>query len=417
MRREAVERSIVELDRHIQRTGLESFDPHDLLSTRLGQAIRRGFYTRLKWAYVPAAAALYGVDLLAPSVRSLLAEPTVSAEAVAYVARAKLDLRDAWRDERQLAEAIRLLDWLEENSIPGYSGPCWGLPFDWQTASTLVAAQTPCVTITCTVALLMLDATRRTGISRFAAIGRAAAGFVERDLGRVDRLVTYTPVDSSRVVNANAYAADLLLEVGWRTSDEAMIADARNIIAAVLDAQGLDGLWPYYFELSAGEANFIDCLHTCFVLESLVRVYGFMPTKRIEKAIARGVGVLIDKFVGEDGSCRHYLDYHSPHLVRADARSCAEAVRCLCLADNIVPGAGRTAVRVAEWSIDRMQLRDGSFRHRIFAIPTPPAAYHRWSNGPMLAALAALARRSAEGFIDDDLSDDRDPAEVSDVAC
>lgn len=410
--RNAVERSMRSLESYVAREGLASYDPHDLMSTRVGKMARRGFYGSNRRLFAPVVGALYGIDLVAPGIRRLFCSRSISAEAVCYVARGQLELWRTNKDERHLCQTVRLLHWLSDNSIEGYSGACWGLPFDWQTTHGLVPSNTPCVTVTATVALLMLDAAGCAATGEFAAVGRSSALFVLRDLDTAGSAVSYTPIDHRFVVNANAYAADLLLEVGQAGDDEAMLSAGRGILAEVLKAQREDGSWPYFLPLGDTDCDvdFVDCLHTCMVLECLMRIQSRVHACRAEAAIHRGVRLLVEGFVGEDGSCRHYLSFHSPHLVRSDARSCAEAIRCLCLADDFVPGSKDVAARIALWTIRHMQLPNGSFRHRLATVPTLAASYNRWSNGPMLAALALL-----DGVLTEDESSPDTPAGCPDV--
>jgi hypothetical protein len=124
-----------------------------------------------------------------------------------------------------LSKARSLAEDLLSYSIPGYSGHCWGYPFDWQNNKGLWRKNTPFITCTpyCFEAFLNLyDAT---GEERYLDIAASIARFVESDLkdtpaGVDASAASYSPHDDSKVVNASAYRAYVLFEAVHRIKPE-----------------------------------------------------------------------------------------------------------------------------------------------------------------------------------------------------
>src|SRR5204863_8858077 len=88
------------------------------------------------------------MEVLCPRLRALIVGKNRFPTADAQLALAFLNLYEARGDIRWLKNAKALADDLMAQSIPGYSGLCWGYPFDWQSVSGLMRKGTPHITAT-----------------------------------------------------------------------------------------------------------------------------------------------------------------------------------------------------------------------------------------------------------------------------
>ena len=110
----------------------------------------------------------------------------------------------------------------------------------------------------------------------------------------------------------------------------------------------------------------------------------------MKSAIDRGYNFFKDNFVADDYSVRLYHSY--PYLtgVKVDMRGCAESIHCLAVLSEIYPDALELAVKIANWTINNMQDKDGYFYFRIYRTHKHKMSYIRWNQAPMLNALTRL---------------------------
>src|SRR5687768_11004726 len=125
----------------------ESYDPYDLWGTRYGLFSRRLYYAKHPLG-LPLVAPLLLAEILCPSVRKLLVRKKRFATADAQLALAFLNLHEITGEAKFLARAEEFGAHLLRTSIPGYSGYCWGYPFDWQNNHGLWKRDTPFITAT-----------------------------------------------------------------------------------------------------------------------------------------------------------------------------------------------------------------------------------------------------------------------------
>jgi len=76
---------------------------------------------------------------------------------MALFARGYLNLYRKLKNEKYLNKALFCLDWLMKSPTKGYSGFCWGYPFDWQ-SRVFIPKGTPSGVVTSTAAHAFLDA-------------------------------------------------------------------------------------------------------------------------------------------------------------------------------------------------------------------------------------------------------------------
>ncbi len=145
----------------------------------------------------------------------------------------------------------RLLDLLDETRSPGYSGNCWGYNFDWQSRAFFVPKYTPTIVNSAFIGHALIDTYRITGMGRALEMALSIGDFIVRDLNRsVEKkglCFSYTPLDRSKIHNANLLGASLLIR-SYRFSGQDR---HREIALSCLDYsmhhQRPDGSW-YYAE-------------------------------------------------------------------------------------------------------------------------------------------------------------------------
>ena len=126
-----VEKGVEKFHQWLQKVGYASYDPYDLWGTQYGLK-SRALYYRKNPIGLALIAPLIAIDIAAPSVRTIFVEKDRFATADAQLILALLNLYRYSGDRSYLEEARKIGEEMLGYSIQGYSGYCWGYPFNWQ---------------------------------------------------------------------------------------------------------------------------------------------------------------------------------------------------------------------------------------------------------------------------------------------
>lgn len=291
-------------------------------------------------------------------------------------------------------ERIRsLADWLERNRSAGVPGAGWGYNFAWPNRSFFAPAGTPTVVNTSFIGLAFVRLSDTLAVEDSAAAGRAlatareACRFLRLGLNRLrdtaDELcLSYTPMDQRIVHNANLLAGWLLAEVGSRTGDADLVADAQRIARFATHRQLADGSWPY----GQGEQDrFVDSFHTAYVLLALRHIGRAAGAADYDASISRGFTRWREAFFRPDGLPRYFSDRNYP----IDAHCAAVAIITL-LEFAEAPGAVKSADHLTRWMIDHMQHPSGYFCYQRTRLLTNRIPYMRWVQSWMHRCLSEV---------------------------
>jgi len=282
------------------------------------------------------------------------------------------------RDKAQAA--IRRL---AATATPGYSGSCWGYPFDWETRYGSAPAGTPTVVATGMVANGLWSAHQAFRLEEARGLILSAAEFVLRDLPRVEGLDgsfcwTYGPGSRQAVVNATLKGARLLAQAHRLDVRSELLQTARRSVRFALGQQLPSGAWPY----SLTDRR-TDNFHTGYVLECLRAYRRHSGDHSVDDAIDRGWTYYRRSFFTDDLTPKYYDDRVDP----LDATACAQAIITLCEFDDVA-----AAARVAEHALRRLGLPDGSFAFQCRRGRTIRIPFLRWSTAWMYCAMSRLAQ-------------------------
>jgi hypothetical protein len=392
-------------------TGYASYDPYDIWGTRYGRLARRLYY-RKNPAGVVMSAPLILMEILCPGLRRLFVSKDRYPTADAQLILAYLNLYEASRD-RELSDASGLLDaphapapssclakakdlaeGLLPQSVPGYSGFCWGYPFDWQNVNGLMPKNTPHITATpyCYEAFTRLY--DLTGEGRYLEVARSITAFVSEDLtdtptGSESSASSYTPHDSGKVVNASAYRAFLLFDAARRFQSGAFRTKAEHNLRFILQSQQADGSWLYAIDNPA-EA-FIDNFHTCFVLKNLYKLNRHLQRAEVRQAIRRGYEWYRKALFDEEDNPKSFAVSPRLQIVRLEAYNIAEAITLGALLRDEIPGAFALAQVLATRLTRQYAVPAGYWVTRIYlggVRHTLP--FLRWPQAQLFLALTNM---------------------------
>jgi hypothetical protein len=381
--------SSARLDSWIEREAFRGWDPFDALNSPLLNRLTFGS-RRLAQIWVQL------LKYMPINLRPLLRVPKE------YNPKSMgLFLASYWRkylfdkDPVQLQRARFFAEWLSSHCSPGYSGACWGYNFDWPNRAFFAAAGTPTIVNTAFNGLAFVDLISRpqpAGVHDWAVppinVAQSACDFILNDLwadrpASDERCFSYTPLDRRLVHNANVLGAWLLAEVASRTFEPELRRCSVEAARFTARRQRADGSWPYG---EASNDNWIDNLHTAYVLTGLKRIGDLLEVREFDHVIERGYSFWKQNLFVQDGTPKYFP--HSIHPI--DTHSVAQAILTfLAFADSDGDGVER-ARALALWAIRHLQDKRGYFHfqvHRTYTIRIP---YMRWTQAWMQRSLTEL---------------------------
>lgn len=378
-----LDRAVLSLENWIDKNGWAGYDPYDIKAKRLIRPLQR--------SRVGNKALNVFLDRFPMAARKIFyVRRRIYSKAMGLFADAFLNRFEKTGEERYLLKAEECLEWLVDKVSTGYTGCCWGYPFDWQSL-ILIPEGTPSGVVTSVVIRAFLHAHKLTGKAEYLEVCRSACAFISKDLNRVvedeDQLCfSYTPLDDFRVLNANMFCAASLAGTAAITGDCTYLKDAVKSVNYTMTLQQEDGAW-YYWGPPNIIHRFIDNYHTGFVLECAQRcrdVFGRKFTYLEE--LAKGLDFYRNNMFLDNGLAR----ISNTRTYPVDIHSCAQGIITLCTLHGIGNGCIEDAVKVALWTIANMQDDAGFFYYRLNRGYTNRMPFIRWGQAWMMYALSRL---------------------------
>jgi polysaccharide biosynthesis protein VpsJ len=311
-----------------------------------------------------------------------------STKGMGFLARGFMRLYECTGDITWRHKAESALQWLLENTSPGYSGACWGNHFDYQSRSWFLPKGVPTVVWTSLIGHAFLDGYDLYKKDKYLQTAVSCCQHILCDLDKhVDGdgiCISYIPTLSSQVHNANTLGASLLARTYFYTRNENYRQLAQKAMQYTAQYQRPDSSW-FYGE--AANLHWVDNFHTAYVLDCF-RYYSLMAgDDRFDKNMMDGYEYWKKTFFLPDGTPRYY-NYKALPL---DIQCCSQAIDTLVLFSDIDPSALPLALQIACWTIDNMQDHSGYFYYRRYSryIVNKTPTLH-WGQATMLCALAGL---------------------------
>jgi len=378
-----IRKSLEILDKWVENNGWEGYDPYDIKETKLFLYFQKNRYT--------AFAADLIVSLFPNLSRKIFrVKKRVIPKAMALFARGYLILYKKLEDKKYLNKALYCLNWLVNNPSKGYSGFCWGYPFDWQ-SRIFIPKGTPCSVVTSIAAHAFLDAYEILGDKKYLNIAESCCNFMINDLNidKVDNdkiCFSYTPIDNFHVHNANMWVASVLARVYKYTKNEKFKEMCLKATNFTVSYQNEDGSW-YYWAPPDKLAYRIDNYHTGFVLECLNIIRRELGDEfKYEEELRNGLKFYKENLFLDDGTPK----MTNKRIYPIDIHSCAQAIITFYELSDFEPKYLSMAEKVAKWTIKHMQDEKGYFYYRIYKYFVDKTPYIRWGQAWMLRALSSL---------------------------
>lgn len=312
--------------------------------------------------------------------------PHTSTKGMGYMGWGYVKMYALTGDESYRRRAEFCFDWLIENKSSGYDQYCWGNHFSFSTRSGTIPRHTPTVVWSSLIGLAFMEAYEALGASKYLDVAASVGDWVKR-LPREETCagtcISYVPFRQSSIHNSNMLGAALLARVATHTKDHDALDLAKDAMAYSCARQLTDGAWFY------GEApnyHWIDNFHTGYNLDCLKRYIDSSGDREFEPNLQRGFHYFKIHFFEADGRPKYYHYKASP----TDIQCAAQAIDTLAFFSENDPESLKLAEKVARWTIDNMQARDGHFYYRDLRWKKVKTPMLHWGQGTMFKALAHL---------------------------
>jgi hypothetical protein len=391
--RQIFENTIRKFTDWIDASGTAGYDPYDLWSTRYGTHARRLFY-RFGNAAALLSAPFVLAERLAPRAARLGVAKKPYATSHAHLILAYLELHECeFQGGNWLKRAADLANELDQMKIKGYSGDCWGYPFDWENRRGFWPKSTPLITVTpyCFEAYARLYEVK--GDERYRERAGSILKFALSDLNNTERpsgaiASSYSPLDRSLIINASAYRAFVLITGSKIFSNSEAAELGEKLVQFVLESQRPNGSWPYALE-ERGD-DFVDHFHTCFIQKNLAKIYGVNRNALVWNAIEKGFAYYEKELFDVRGLPRPFSEGGN-RLLKYSLYDFAEAINLGILLRDRIPRAFEMAISVARETAIRFQLADGHFVTSVGRTGlADKLSFIRWPQAQLFHSLASL---------------------------
>ena len=316
-------------------------------------------------------------------------KPHTSTKGMGYMAWGYLKMYALTKNMSYRDRCVRSLEWLIQNKAPGYSPYCWGNHFPFSTRSGKTPALEPIVPWSTLIGEAFLEAHAVLDDPKYLEIALSIGDWLlalPREKTPSGTCISYVSFKQSSIHNSNLLGAAMLAQVGSLTKNTVALELAHEAVVYSCSRQNPDGSW-FYGE--ASNCRWIDNFHTGYNLDSLKRYRESTGDLSFDDHIRRGFAYFKARFFEENGRPKYYNNQAYP----IDIQCAAQAIDSLTFFSNEDNQALEMAQKVAAWTIDHMQDRDGHFYYRDLGWALNKTPMLHWGQGTMFKALAHLAGR------------------------
>jgi polysaccharide biosynthesis protein VpsJ len=319
--------------------------------------------------------------------------PHTSTKGMGYMGWGYVKMYAATKDATYRRRAEYCFDWLMQNRAPGYEQYCWGNHFSFSTRAGTIPKYMPTIVWSSLIGLAFLEAFEVLGDERYLQVAASTAEWVKtlpRERTSRGACISYIPSAQSSIHNSNMLGGALLACTSKHTGDVEAAKLARMAMSYSCARQNCDGAW-FYGE--ASKYHWIDNFHTGYNLDCLKRYEDSIGDGEFTKHLQEGFRYFKQTFFEADGRPKYYHNNSSP----TDIQCAAQSVDTLTYFSRMDPSALELAQRVAAWTIEHMQAKDGHFCYRDLGWKKIKTPMLHWGQGTMFKAMAHLFARIREG--------------------
>ena len=383
--REVILASLKSVERWVEANHYKGYDPFDGLSSFL-RPLTFGnlFLDRLLMQLVRQSPI---------NIRPFLGiKPLNSTIGRGYFAWGYLTMLKVTGDEKYKDKAVSCLQWLVENKAPGFKDHSWGKHFDYASRGGRYTRLEPITVWTSLIGQVFLDAYEILEDSRCLHIAISICNWIV-DLPRNETdsgiCLNYTSSGDGNctIHNQSMLAAALLARSAKHTGNPECLRVAKQAMEYSCTRQLPNGAW-YYAE--ASNHHWIDNFHTGYNLDALKCYIDNTNDRTFEENLSRGFRYYRENFFERNGRPKYYPNRVYP----VDIQCAAQAIDTLTNFSEYDESALELALKVAKWTIENMQDKDGYFYYRQYPLIKVKAPMIHWGQATMYKALTCLLAKT-----------------------
>ena len=379
--REIITTSLNKLEKWVEDHNYKGYDPADGLTSYLrpltfGNLFLDRLLQQLIWRSPINLRPLLGVKPLDSNIGR------------GYMAWGYLTMFKLTGDQTYKDKAISCLEWLIKNKAPGFEHYSWGKMFDFASRGGRQGKYEPITVWTSLIGQAFLEAYETIGDKKYLEIADSICRWiVERPRNQTDSgfCINYTPFGEGdcTIHNQSMLAAAMLARTAKFTGNDEFVKVASEAMKYTCTRQLPDGSW-YYGE--DPKYHWIDNFHTGYNLDALKCYIESTGDKTYENNLKQGFDFFKNNFFEPTGRPKYYHNRTYP----IDSQCCSQAIETLANFSDYDQSSLELGIRVAKWTIENMQDRDGHFYFMRYPLMTLKVPMIHWAQATTFRALALL---------------------------
>jgi rhamnogalacturonyl hydrolase YesR len=291
-------------------------------------------------------------------------------------------------DQNYREKADACLQWLIENKSTGYKEFSWGKHFDFASRGGLYKSFEPILVWTALIVHAFLEAFEVFGDSRYIEVADSACKWIvklPRNQTDSGFCMGYHNQDfTADIHNSNMVGAAVLARTARHTNNQEYLSVAKRAMIYSCSRQLPDGAWLYG---EYPQHHWIDNFHTGYNLDALKCYIDYSGDTDYEYNLKRGLKFYMDNFFEESGRPKYYHNRAYP----IDSQCASQAIDTLTNYADIDGEALNLAKKVALWTIQNMQDKEGFFYYRQYPLGIKAKApMLHWAQATTYKALSLL---------------------------
>ena len=374
-----VEGSIKKLEAWIEAHNYKGYEPFDGLSSFLRPlTFNNLFLERLLQQLVRQSPI---------NLRPMLGiKPQESTKGRGYMAWGYLIMYNLKRINQYKEKAIKCLEWLDANKAPGYAKHSWGNHFDFSSRDGKLPKFEPIIVWTSLIGQTFLDAYEIIKDERYLQIALSICGWildVPREKTDQGTCLSYNAYKKESIHNSNMLGAAMLARTGKITSNKEAFETAKEAMEYSCSRQNADGSWWYGED---ARNKWIDNFHTGYNLDSLKCYIDNTNDRDFDDNLKRGFDFFKNNFFEDNGRLKYYHNRVYP----IDSQCASQAIETLANFSDYDKSSLELGLKVANWTIDNMQHKDGYFYYRQYPLIKAKTPMLHWAQATTYKALVLI---------------------------
>lgn len=313
-------------------------------------------------------------------------KPQESTKGRGYMAWGYLTMFQSTGNQMYKEKAIKCLEWLIKNKSPKFEEYSWANHFDFASRGGRYSKHESIIVWTSLIGQAFLDAYELLGNEKYLKIAGSICDWImdlPREKTSTGTCIGYHALSKSTVHNSNMLGAAMLARTAKFTHDNDCLEVAKGAMEYSCSRQLANGAW-YYGE--AANHHWIDNFHTGYNLDSLKCYIESTCDKIYEDNLRRGFDFFKENFFEENGRPKYYHNRAYP----IDSQCASQAIETLANFSAYDSSSLDLALKVAKWTIENMQDKDGHFYYRQYPLIKAKTPMLHWAQATTYKALTTL---------------------------